>query len=101
MRPLLSRDEWQRLEPLVDALLDSPPDRRTALLTELSGDDSALRAELERLVAECELEYPALEQSVGSAFAIMLEDEMPPMPESLAGRYQILREVGRGGMAIV
>ncbi len=101
VRPLLSRDEWQRLEPLVDALLDSPPDRRTALLSELSGDDSALRAELERLVAECELEYPALEQSVGSAFAIMLEDEMPPMPESLAGRYQILREVGRGGMAIV
>ena len=98
---LPSRDEWRRLEPLLDAVLDAEPDRRAALLAELSDGDAARRAELERLVAECERAYPPLERSAVDRFAAVLGAETPPMPESLAGRYRVLREVGRGGMAIV
>jgi Tol biopolymer transport system component len=94
-------DEWRRLEPLLDAVLDAAPERRTALIAELSGGDAARRAELERLVAECEREYPLLDRPAADRFAAVLADEMPPMPESLADRYRVLREVGRGGMAVV
>lgn len=99
--PPPSPDDWRRLEPLLDAVLDAAPDRRAALIAELSGGDAALRTELERLVAECEREYPLLEGPVADRFAAVFGDEAPPLPEILAGRYKILREVGRGGMAIV
>src|SRR5205085_543116 len=54
-----------------------------------------------RLVAECEQPYPLLDRPAGDRFASVFGDETTPMPESLADRYQIVREVGRGGMAIV
>ncbi|MFL5582584.1 MAG: protein kinase domain-containing protein [Gemmatimonadaceae bacterium] len=99
--PLPSPDEWRRLEPLIDAVLDAAPDRRPALLAELSDGDAARLAELERLVGECEREYPLLERPAADRFAAVLAGATPPIPESLAGRYRVLREVGRGGMAVV
>jgi Tol biopolymer transport system component len=94
-------NEWRQLGPLLDAALDATPDRRAALLTELSGGDAARRGELERLVAECENEYPLLERPASERFAALFGDEALPMPESLTDRYRIIRELGRGGMAIV
>jgi tRNA A-37 threonylcarbamoyl transferase component Bud32 len=98
-----SPDEWCRLEPLLDAILDAPPAHRPRLIAELSGSDPGRRAELERLVAECERSHPLLDAPATDRFAAVFGDERspPPMPESLAGRYDVLREVGRGGMAIV
>jgi eukaryotic-like serine/threonine-protein kinase len=98
--PLLPTD-WKRLEPLIDAVLDAAPECRAALVAELTGGDRAEQLELERLVAECERPYPLLERPAGDRFAAVFGDEPTPMPESLAGRYRIVREVGRGGMAIV
>jgi eukaryotic-like serine/threonine-protein kinase len=94
-------EQWRRLEPLLDAVLDAPPDRRPALVAELSGDDAARGAELERLVAECERVHPLLDALAPGRFAAVLLDATPQMPDVLADRYQVLREVGRGGMAII
>jgi Tol biopolymer transport system component len=74
---------------LVAALLDAPPERRPALIEELSAGDTARRAELERLLAERERE-PAL-----------LDQDRAGFPEALAERYRLTRELGRGGMATV
>jgi eukaryotic-like serine/threonine-protein kinase len=99
--PLPSADEWRRLEPLLDAVLDAAPDRRAALVAELSGGDASLRTELERLVTECERGYAPLDGSAVERFASLRGDESPAIPATLAGRYRIVRELGRGGMAIV
>ena len=101
MRPPPSPNDWRSLEPLVDALLDAAPDRRAALLAELSGGDAARHDELASLVAECERPYPLIETPVADRFDAVFGDEAPPVPESLATRYRIFGEVGRGGMAIV
>ncbi|HEX2780154.1 MAG TPA: protein kinase [Gemmatimonadaceae bacterium] len=98
--PIISREDWRRLEPLVDAVLDAPRARRGALIAELTGGDTARRAELERLVAECERDYPLLDAPAAERFASVLAEETP-LPETIAGRYRIVREAGRGGMAIV
>jgi serine/threonine-protein kinase len=88
------------LEPLVDAVLDAPPEKRVALLDELSGGDAARRLELERLVAECERAFPLLDRSAAEHFTGMFDDDVP-VPGSLAERYPVSRELGRGGMAVV
>lgn len=85
-RAPVSAEEWQRLEPLLDAVLDAAPDRRAALMAEWSGGDSQRQAEIERLVADCERTHPLLDAPVADHFAAMLHDSAAPMPELLAGR---------------
>ena len=97
----LSPADWQRWRPLIDLALDAAPEARANVLTELSGGDTARRAELERLVAECELAYPLLERPAGERFAELFGSEVAAIPEVLADQYEIIRELGRGGMAIV
>ncbi|MEO7104438.1 MAG: protein kinase, partial [Gemmatimonadaceae bacterium] len=99
--PPPSPDEWRRLEPLIDAVLAASPDKRATLLAELCGGDVCRQAELERLVSECEQAYPLLELPAADRFAAILDDDTPLLPELFAGRYRVLREAGRGGMAIV
>jgi hypothetical protein len=96
-----SAEEWRRLEPALDRLLDAAPGARAALLDDLSDGDARQRAELEQLVTECERAYPLLEAPAGDRFPAVFGDDAPSMPETLAGRYRVVREAGRGGMAIV
>jgi Tol biopolymer transport system component len=92
---------WIRLSPLVDTVLDAPPERRAALIAELSGGDPARQSELERLLADCEHEAPLLAHPAAARFASLLEAHEAEFPESLADRYELKRELGRGGMATV
>ncbi|HEX6050391.1 MAG TPA: serine/threonine-protein kinase, partial [Gemmatimonadaceae bacterium] len=97
----LSPDQWRQLETLLDVLLDTPPERRSALFAEVSGGDPDRRAELERLVAECERAYPLLDQPASDRFASLIHTAPLRAAQVVAERYRILRELGRGGMATV
>ena len=95
-------DRWAELAPLIDAVLDAPPERRSSILMEVSARDPGLRAEVERFVAECERRVPMLDRPAAEAFSrLLVEDADPGIPEILGGRYRIEREIGRGGMACV
>jgi len=99
--PLLP-DNWQKVSPLVDAVLDAPPERRAAALDEQSAGDPALRAELERLVAECDRGMPLLDRPAAERFDhLASEAHTHLLPELVGDRYQIGKELGRGGMARV
>ena len=98
----LLADRWLQLSPLVDAVLDAPRDRRSSVLTEVSGGDAQLRDEIERLVDECERAVPMLDRPAAEGFShLLVADPDAAIPEMLGGRYRIEREVGRGGMARV
>jgi len=94
-------DEWKAIEPLVDAVLDVPAAQRAELILKLSAGDRARERELESLVAECERRYALLDEPAATRFAAVIEAEPSLVPELLAGRYRVVREAGRGGMAIV
>ena len=97
----LSPDQWRQLETLLDVLLDTPPERRSALFAEVSGGDPDRRAELERLVAECERAYPLLDQPASDRFSSLIHTAPLRVEQVVAERYRIVRELGHGGMATV
>jgi serine/threonine protein kinase len=98
------RDEsWRRVEELFLAALDIPHEQRAAFLDRECGPDTTLRGEAESLLAADEAD--------GRHIAMVVEDNAAALFEpaadrdSLSGRmlgpYQIVDEIGRGGMGAV
>ena len=93
--------EWDTLSPLLDAVLDAPPDRRAALIEELTAGNAARADALRTLVNECERSLPLLDRSAGERFGALTADDTALLPAVVADRYRIGQELGRGGMARV
>ena len=99
--PLLPPD-WQELGPLIDAVLDAAPAQRAALIIELSAGDPARQHALAHLIAECERDMPLLNRGAAERFGDLASEALDALlPELLGDRYQVGRELGRGGMARV
>ena len=90
------------MAPLLDELLDVPAEQRAARIAELSGGNAARQRRLEQLLAEAERDLPLLNDSAAKRFSELTSDgAYTRLPEVLAARYRIVRELGRGGMASV
>lgn len=87
---------WQRLEQLFLRLEQLAPAAQQRLLNEECGDDPDLRRELEGMLRETALEQDWIAGSVRSALPRNLES----IPDRL-GRYRVVGEIGRGGLATV
>src|SRR4051812_2770059 len=96
----LSRERWQVLEPLLDAALELPIEKRAKYVDQACLGDVALRADLEALLLACENSDSMLCTPAAVAFAPLLDEPAPALPTEL-GRYHIVREIARGGMASV
>ena len=100
----ISREQWLQLEPLVDHVLELPEDQRPAYIDDIRQRDAALADDLERFIVDAEVPDRRLDDSAPEQFGYLLDDHLPtPLAPNtvLAERYQIHREIGRGGMAIV
>jgi len=92
--------DWPRLQDLLDDLLDRPPAERAAGLAAIA--DPHLRARLASLLRADE-RAGLLDRPAGDLAAALLEHESEPVEEipSLAPRYRVTGEIGRGGMGVV
>ncbi len=95
-------ERWRHASDLLDALLDLPPEKRTAHLATVAETDSDLAADAARLLgrdaSHLDRLRDALEQHTGD-----LLDELPivaSMPTAF-GSYRVADEIGRGGMGVV
>jgi TolB-like protein/Tfp pilus assembly protein PilF len=94
--------DWTELEPLLDQVLDVPVQERAARIVELSRGNLTRQRALEQLLADAERDTPLLDDSAARRFDELASDYRDtPLPELLAGRYRVGRELGRGGMATV
>lgn len=108
------RDERALLQ-LVDDALQLPPEEREAFLQEQCGSVAARLARVRALLAAClrvgdEEGFLAVDaaafaeplvRSVDAQQAREASDAAPRVARALAGRYDLGREIGRGGNAVV
>ncbi|HEY0929224.1 MAG TPA: serine/threonine-protein kinase [Gemmatimonas sp.] len=105
---------WQRLENLVDIALDAPAAEREAVVHAHCADDPALGEAALAWLRECGedaagvLEHPLEKSAVQAAWRDVLGERVTTEPESVphgpgssVGAWQLVREIGRGGMGVV
>ena len=108
----MTRERWERLAPLVDAVLDQPPERRLTYVAEISGGDAALAEELARFVSVYERNekrddsiFTAADEERSALMSGRLRDDaanlLAQLRASLGTSYVIEREIAGGGMARV
>jgi eukaryotic-like serine/threonine-protein kinase len=96
----MSDDHWSKIETIYHAALEHTPEQRAGFITQACSDDSALRREVESLLAyqgrgDALLEAKGVQRVVGATIGINLE------PGASLGPYQILTQAGKGGMGEV
>jgi len=100
MRP--GGERWDRVKELFEAAAELDPNQRAALLDNECGGDEALRAEIESLLKSDEQTGEFIEQP---AFAIPRDLFPDNVEEPFVGRqfgaYEVIREIGRGGLGAV
>ena len=90
----MDAERWQRLSPLLDALLELPEQQRNEHLAALRREDAALADELEKLLALEEGDAEFLAEPV-------VEVPNGARPGARIGPYRLDRLIGEGGMGQV
>ena len=98
----MTPERWQKLNQLFDLAIELPADQRPAFLSTACEGDSALRVEVERLLAAAETGAKAIGATVGQAAADFIA--APQTVSSIGqviGVYKVVRALGKGGMGEV
>ena len=98
----MTPERWQQVKELFRRALECEPSQRTAFLREACPDDLALRDEVESLIASHEKPGPFMEASALEVIGRQLpgKSDGVALPRRI-GAYQVIRELGRGGMGAV
>ena len=96
----ISADTWGVLEPLIDRVLEHDAAHRDAMLDTACAGQQALRAQVGAVLVECDAAEGFLDTAAPQRFSALFAD-WRTVPEVLAERYRIERELGAGGMATV
>ncbi len=103
----MTPERWHQIEEIFHEALDLPAGERAEFLSSSSGQDSDLKAEVEKLLAQFEdassfIEQPLYDSAKSGLLSSLLDDsDDDPMVGKVLGNYRIEREIGRGGMGAV
>lgn len=95
----MTQERFRQIRNLFDAALERDTDARTAFLQEACRDDQDLHEEVSRLLAVHDQTAGLLDQAVVQP--ALLRGDADRMEGRRIDHYEILRELGRGGMGSV
>jgi serine/threonine-protein kinase len=96
----MTPERWQLLKQVFQSALERKPAERSAFLTEACAGDPALRSEVESLISSHDQAGDSIEAMAAEAATEMLENERGIVGKQI-GHYQVLNQIGRGGMGEV
>jgi serine/threonine-protein kinase len=91
---------WTRIETLFGQALELPPTKRDAFLRQSCGGDTLLLHEVMQLLNHHEQANDFFD-SLGQSLHQGWHEAAPLHPGERVGSYEIIREIGQGGMAVV
>ena len=98
----MAPERWLKVKELFEAALELGAGERTAFLSAACTEDRSLREEVERLLDSYEQDRNFMESpAIASAAHSLLEGQAALLIGKSIGPYQIVREIGRGGMGEV
>lgn len=90
--------KWDQIKELFSSALERDPSQRSAFLREACGGDDALRVEVESLLSSYNHADSFIDRPAGET---TLDTTGEPLTGQRIGSYQVIREIGSGGMAVV
>ena len=104
----MTPEEWQRIEGVVDQVLELPIGDRSILVARLCGGDAELEDAVTEFLRDCDVAATLYEGLPLTGAADLLESptRLPEPPSPLApgarlGPYRVIRVLGYGGMGAV
>jgi serine/threonine protein kinase/tetratricopeptide (TPR) repeat protein len=98
----MTAERWEKIKDLFEAALEREGSLRAPFLDEVCSGDPSLRAELGELIASHERAGSFLGAAAFEpAMTLVSEDPLDALVGCRIGPYQIIREIGRGGMGAV
>lgn len=103
----MRKERWQRLENIFAEAVEIPADQRERWLDDACAGDPEMRSEIGRMIdadaaAEGVIDSPVFASPTFSELFPAIEDSVPPdLAGTRIGPYELVRELGRGGMGAV
>ncbi len=95
-----SRERWRKVEAIFLAALDRDPQERANFLSDACGDDRALRLQVEGMLA-ADGQSNLIDTPAAEVAADLLVATGSLQPGQTVNQYEVIRELGRGGMGQV
>src|SRR5215213_2073083 len=103
----MSLERWHRIKSIVVRAMETPESERRTLVSNACGTDDDLRKEVESLLAAADAadKLPEARAAIASATGALAAGQdaalLSLLESVLSHQYEIIRPIGRGGMATV
>ena len=98
----MTPEKWHRVKEVFEAALGHAPEERSAFVGHACAGDDLLHSEVNSLLSSYEEESSFMETPAAALAAhSLVKEESAALVGQQLGHYQIVREIGRGGMGVV